>query len=258
MMYNNKFVMAIKHNGEVLKEFKDTVYVPFGSEYSIFLKNLNTVRATAKIWIDSNLVTEGVDLVVPPNGSIDLERFIKNGNMNQGNRFKFIERNSVVEQYRGIGAEDGLIRVEFKFEKVVPKYHWNNFGTATYKSLGDNIIRSRSISDGTVPCSAEFTYSNCSDSLDTFDCDTTSKGVINEAGITAAGSISDQTFTTIGWFATEDESYSMVLKLLGKTSESPVMAPVLVSSKPKCVTCGKNNKASSKFCSACGTSLQIV
>ena len=30
MMYGNKLAAAIKVNGKVLREFKDTVYIPFG------------------------------------------------------------------------------------------------------------------------------------------------------------------------------------------------------------------------------------
>jgi len=46
--------------------------------------------------------------------------------------------------------------------------------------------------------------------------------------------------------------------LLGETPENkPVIAPITVKEKPKCQTCGKQNKATSNFCSACGTSLTI-
>ena len=44
MMYNNKLVAAIKSNGKVLREFGEEVYIPFGSEYSILIKNLHSVR----------------------------------------------------------------------------------------------------------------------------------------------------------------------------------------------------------------------
>lgn len=131
-MYNNQLAVAIKAAGKVLREQKDKVFLPFGSEYSIFIKNLNTVRAAVRIEIDGVDVSDGLDLVVQPNSSIDIERFIKNGNMSEGNRFKFIERTSKIEQHRGVGVEDGLVRVEFQFEKVQPKviehdiHHYNH------------------------------------------------------------------------------------------------------------------------------------
>jgi hypothetical protein len=106
-MYSNKLAVAIKANGKVLREFEDSVYLPFGSEYSIFIKNKNSVRASVKIEIDGADVTEGVSLVVNPNDEIELERFIKNGNLRAGNRFKFIERSGAIERHRGIGVDDG-------------------------------------------------------------------------------------------------------------------------------------------------------
>jgi hypothetical protein len=120
-MHNEKLVTCIKVAGKVLREQKDQVFIPFGSEYSIYLKNLNTVRALVRIQLDGVDVTDGTDLVVQPNSSIDLERFMKKGNLSQGNRFKFIERSGKVEAHRGVQAEDGLLRVEFQFEKVAPK-----------------------------------------------------------------------------------------------------------------------------------------
>ena len=39
MMYLQKLAVAVKVNGKVLREVGDTVYIPFGSEYSILIKN---------------------------------------------------------------------------------------------------------------------------------------------------------------------------------------------------------------------------
>ena len=70
MMYESKLAAAIKVNGKVLREFnKDTVYIPFGSEYSILLKNLNTKRAIVETggsieWIGGNLGS-GVTMLYP-------------------------------------------------------------------------------------------------------------------------------------------------------------------------------------------------
>jgi len=37
MMYSNQFVVSIKCNNNIMRENKDVVYLPFGSEYSILL-----------------------------------------------------------------------------------------------------------------------------------------------------------------------------------------------------------------------------
>lgn len=117
-MHKSKLVACIKASGKVLREDNETVRLPFGTEFSIYLKNLNTVRASVKIEIDGKDVLDGTSLVIDANNELNLERFIKNGNMQAGNRFKFVERNSKIEQTRGIKAEDGLVRIEFSFEKI--------------------------------------------------------------------------------------------------------------------------------------------
>jgi hypothetical protein len=117
MMYQSKLVASLKANGKILREFKDTVYIPFGSEYSFLIKNLNTTRALVNIFIDGEDVVDG-GLVLNAGQEVDLERYVKNGNLSAGNRFKFIERTSAIENGpRGAKLEDGLVRIEFQFEK---------------------------------------------------------------------------------------------------------------------------------------------
>ena len=70
---------------------------------------------------------------------------------------------------------------------------------------------------------------------------------INEAGITVPGSVSNQTFGTTTMRALEAEEHVIVLRILGETDAGiKVMAPVTVKAKPKCVTCGRTNKATNK------------
>lgn len=132
MMYANKLAVALKVNGKVLREMKsegserdDTVRIPYGSEYSVFVKNMNSVRALVRIEIDGESVTDGMSLIVEANDDIEIERFVKNRNMDTGLKLKFIERTQKIEDGpRGIKTEDGLIRVEYEFErepaKIVP------------------------------------------------------------------------------------------------------------------------------------------
>ena len=140
-MYGNKLAAAIKVNGKVLREFKDTVYVPFGSEYSILVKNLNTTRALVNIYIDGDDIAPG-GLVINAGQEINLERSIKNNNLTEGNRFKFIERTGAVEDHRGIKLEDGLVRIEYQFEQPpvsvtqIPTNIWND----VYKGISNGTI----------------------------------------------------------------------------------------------------------------------
>ena len=259
MMYNQKLVASVKANGKVLREFKDTVYIPFGSEYSFLIKNLNTVRAVVNVFIDGENVVPG-GLVIDPGRTVDLERWIKNGNLSEGNKFKFIERTKSIENGpRGIKLEDGLIRVEYQFElprPVINMPQWSS--SATY---GSTLTRSISGSTGdwagpagSVTCSAALN----SVSPQAFNVQASGASFQNETGITVPGSKSTQSFqhTTVG--ALDPTIHNIVLKLVGDLGDNkPVTAPVTVKSKPTCVTCGKQNKAHAKFCSECGTALEI-
>ena len=251
-MYNQKLVASIKANRKVLREFKDTVYIPFASEYSILIKNLNTVRAVVNVFIDGENQTPN-GLVLNAGQEIDLERSIKNSNLTEGNKFKFIERTGAVEQHRGIKLEDGIVRIEYQFERpalavnTLPAYQWNSI--------------MRGIENGSVTASGSTGFTNsvtyCSTGA-TISAMNVSAQAMNDAGITVAGSKSTQSFTTTYVGALEVEKHSIVLKLLGETADNrPVYAPVTVKAKQKCDTCGHTNKATAKFCNKCGTHLEI-
>src|ERR1700676_3599318 len=101
MVYSpNKVVACIKVDGKVLREDGNVVTLPFGSEYHIFIKNLNPTRIKVRVSVDGTDATEGTWLVVEPISDLELERFIRSANMDRGNRFKFIERTSDIEEHR--------------------------------------------------------------------------------------------------------------------------------------------------------------
>lgn len=268
MMYNNKLAVAIKANGKVLREFKDTVYIPFSSEYSILIKNLNSVRALVNITIDGDDVVPG-GLVVNANSEVDLQRWIKNGNMTEGNRFKFIERTSAVENHRGVKLEDGLIRVEYQFERPYTQIYAVNDWLEKQKMRTINPQHDRwgptyGQGDWYSTCSvgsASLATSNTLLNEVTHDSYTlcSAQAAVNEVGITVPGSKCEQKFVTVSDFPLETEKHVMVFKLLGETPDNkPVKQAVTVKHKPKCTSCGKVNKANAKFCTECGTALEIV
>lgn len=128
-MYSKKVAAAIKVNGQVLRENGDKVILPFGSEYSVLVKNLNSVRIKFKVSVDGQEATEGTWIIAEPNASVELERFIKKGNWSCGNRFKFIKRTGEIENHRGIKVDDGLVRIEYETEQVevVETVHRNHY-----------------------------------------------------------------------------------------------------------------------------------
>ena len=237
-MYGNKLAAAIKVNGKVLREFKDTVHIPFGSEYAITIKNLHTTRSVVSVYIDGDNMVPG-GLVLNAGQSIDLERSIKNNNLTEGNRFKFIERTGAVEQHRGIGIEDGLVRIEYQFELPVINTAWiQASGSQIYPQGG--IMRGFGNGTGDVWPAGSVTCSAASYST-------------NDVGITVPGSKSTQAFQTTSVGALDPIKHNLVFKLFGGTMPKPIT----VKHKPKCVTCGKQNKATAKFCTECGTALEI-
>lgn len=285
MMYNERLAVAIKSAGKVLRENKDQVYLPFGSEYSILIKNLNSVRALVKISIDGKNISDADsgEFVIYPNKSIEFERFISNGNMDIGNRFKFIERSDSIEQHRGIDIEDGLVKIEFQFERrvVTSPYDFPPWSVAS--PAGDvypfKIYRNASptwMSDqpstGNPVFPPTYTISGASQaqstdfvakSSDVFTYTADASAVplsqnVSDVGITVPGSLSDQRFVVVGSFPVESQTHVMILHLKGETEGRKVKTAVDVKHKPKCTSCGKVNKATAKFCTNCGTSLVLV
>lgn len=295
-MYSDKLVVAVKHNGRVLREQGDTVFLPFGCEYSLHFKNLNSLRALVRVEIDGQDATKGTSLIVPANGTVDLERFLEAGKMDRGHRFKFIERTSKIENGpRGIKAEDGLIRIEFEFERMPAKiedvyirktvYHdylgrpiypsypaypfWNSTTTissrdghlgSTVSDVSYNVNAASSTMDGMFD-EPEAKTSGTLRAASSFSANAIAQNAampLNDVGITVPGSESDQRFTVGQLFPTDGQKHVMVLKLLGQVGETRVEQPVTVKTKTECPTCGTKNKFGTKFCRECGTSLTLL
>lgn len=297
-MYSQKLVASIKVKGKILREFKDTVYIPFGVEYSVLLKNLNTVRAVVNVFIDGENAVPG-GLVIDPGRSVDLERWIKNGNLTEGNKFKFIERTAKIEEGpRGIKEEDGLIRVEYQFEiprpvinvsniiggqftgyyppgvrgsmseypGVVDKFSainnsWIQASGATYSTNVGGAMRGVDFSanGAAMQASASAAIDKVvPHATELHDGAATMDWCANETGITVPGSKSTQSFQTTTVGALDPTKHSIVLHIVGDLGHNkPVEQPVTVKHRPKCTTCGKQNKAHAKFCVECGTALEI-
>lgn len=275
-MHKSNIVVVIKANGKILREVGDLVYLPFGTEYTILIKNLDkTRRAEARVTIDNTDAGKGSAFVIPRGGEIELKRFI-GGDKNQGNAFKFIERTEAIENARGIGALDGLIQVDFVFEQLQGYAGTPNlveilkrgeeerrrFGHTDWEAINRKYQPKFPLSSApvmlygatTTPAVMRgMTTGHSFGQMSAMNCST------NDAGITVPGQIVEQTFETVPGLKLDQASAgNIVLKLVGQTEEKKVAKPVTVKSKPKCVTCHRVNKASAKFCSECGTSLTLI
>jgi hypothetical protein len=293
MMYSSNFVACIKVNGKILRESSNIVSLPFGSEYSILLKNLHSRRAMATVSVDGQNATEGTRLVIGPNATVELERFIKNGNMNSGNKFKFIERTGKIEEHRGIKADDGLVRVEFWAEKEAPKevtetiirrhYHdyydpwwpwypkpyypqitWtcNSDGLGNGANIGNLATAGAQATSGMNQTNVSYGSSgqaaNQSSGVQKSEERIFAMNMVNDTGITVAGSESNQQFHNVAGFPLETQSHVIVLQLRGEVAGKAVKKAVTVNYKPTCSICGRKNVAKNKFCADCGTALQLI
>jgi hypothetical protein len=299
MMYQDKFVVAIKVGGKILRETKDLVHLPFGSEFSVLVKNLNSRRAKFTLHIDGTDVLDGTEIIVNANSEVEMKRFIRNGNMDEGNAFKFIERTQAIEDGpRGIKMDDGVVRVQFWFEKELPTtvttyhrdvfwndwyypYHYRRLGGPYYGSgisgsiasdtgplynatsevkLSSSNVKSASARSMAVGQNAVFTSLAANASAGGADSASlsASEEVVNDVGITVPGSKVEQKFQTVYGFNAEPNSYTIVLRMAGTKGKVEVAAPVTVKTKNICSTCSHTNKAKAKFCSECGTSLNLV
>jgi hypothetical protein len=117
-MYRDSYILALMVGGKIQKESDDgSVLIPFGSEYVLRLKNKLRKRAVADVWIDGKIAAMGI--VIDANGTVDLERFVADGNLSEGKRFKLARlTDPKVDQPND--SENGSIEVNFYPEKDEP------------------------------------------------------------------------------------------------------------------------------------------
>ena len=234
-MYNEKMVVVVKSNGKIIREVGNDVYLPFGSEYSIYLKNLSSRKAVATITVDGQDVLNGNSIIINQNDTFELEGFMDGCVLRVRNKFKFIEKTQEISDYRGNRVDDGLIVVKYRFEKVCPVYDdhiWCN----------QNVYRDK----------YEPKYYN-DDRLLTSCCN--AQYSTNDNGITVPGSESDQTFVQTTTNTLEETEHTIVLHLKGEIKGQQVCKPITTKTKIQCCTCGRKNKTNNRFCGNCGTAL---
>jgi hypothetical protein len=242
MMYSNNFVVVIKHKGKVLRESNDgVVRLPFGSDYSVLLKNKDSRKAVANVEIDGKDVATGI--IVPGNESVELEGIIEDMTVN--NKFRFIQKTKEISDYRGDRPDDGLVRVEYRFEQyeyepiniqplinIKTKYRPETDVSWIYS---DNAT----MNDTIYYCSA---YNNCYTTSD--------------EGITVPGAETKQNFVYGHTKSLESQSHVIILHLRGRVKKRKVKKPITVKTRLTCNTCGRKSKSYAKFCNNCGTYLK--
>lgn len=251
MVYLKKFVAVIKVNGNILREVNENnVILPFGSEYSILLKNLDVRRAVVDVSIDGNDVLNDSRIVI--NGNEEMELFGILNNKEVKNKFKFIQKTEKVQKHRGNKIDDGLIRIKFGFEKVedytfpvtyTSHSFFHNSDTTRYGSR-ETFLQLLGVTGDVIPKAS--TQISCN-----------SFQPQQDEGITVAGSKVSQNFSTTPVNTIVDHEV-IILKLKGVDKKQIlVKTPVTVKTKIECPTCGTKSKSGTKFCAECGTNIEI-
>lgn len=276
MTYKDNFVAVVKHNGKILRERNDFVSLPFGSEYSILLKNLEDRKAVVRISVDGDDVLDGNSIIIHPNSKSELKGFMKGSKVT--NRFKFIQKTEEIAGYRGDRIDDGIIRIEFKFEKkkvtkIVEERKYYKVEPWVYRCVICGCNPCRCIRDA----APDWTWTHGGDSSDgtydnldvryTTNCFSSSPFTLSstksfnsapnvDEGITVRGSEVNQHFV-YGYTDELEEVASVVTIVLRGTHKSGtvVKKAVTVREKLTCPTCGRKARSNMKYCGNCGTYL---
>jgi len=263
MVYSKNFVIVVKCGGKILRERDGIVTLPFGSEYSLLVKNLDSRKCSCKISVDDTDIVGG-SLIIDGNSESELEGFIT-GTVAK-NKFKFIQKTKQIQDHRGDNIDDGMIRVEFAFEKPNPiSITWTGASSYTYYNhhylSNDNTGTIRGVnslysSTGDVPVG--HVGSSCCDSVVTASCSSAPISAIPDVdeGITVKGSEINQQFR-YGSIGELEASEVIVLILKGETTRGTIVkTPITVKTKLTCSSCGRVSKSNAKFCINCGTFLE--
>jgi hypothetical protein len=281
MTYKNHFIAELKSNGQILRIRDGFVTLPFGSEYSLYLKNLNSRKASVTVQIDGEDILDGNSLIIESNTSIELEGFLKNNIAK--NKFKFIKKTQQIIDHRGDKIDDGLIRIEFAFEKeatiiknIITEHHtYHHNYPYRFCHYPDVYYGDTTLGRGTGE-TPQYTQSDGSNvvganegNLQSYNCNVKDvselanmneinelKTPIDDLGITVKGSEINQQFNYAGIGET-DPAEVIVIQLRGTSLKgTSVKKPVMAQVKLTCSSCGIKSKSSYKFCPNCGTFLE--
>ncbi len=277
-MFKHGLVAVVKSNGKIFREINENgssvIYLPFGSEYSLEFKNNENRKAVVSVSIDGKDVMDGKQLIVDANQRSEIKGFLE-GSLAK-NSFRFIEQTEKIKNHRGESIDDGIIRIEFQFEKELPKiertikrvieeYHPPRypFWYSTEEIFSSNSSRQRAKrspmkgggeSKNIHPAACFSTDSATSDPNQVLrSCQNI---VENDRGITVAGSHVNQQFSQGYTRDLEEQKHVIVFELRGKKSDGEeVIKPILTRQKVECPTCGTKSHSGARYCSECTTAL---
>lgn len=278
MMYDQQFVLAVIHDGCPVREIGGKVTLPFNSEYKIRLKNKNSVRAKARVWIDGRKASTLGDFIIHPGETLDLERFLDES-MSEGRRFKFVPI-SDGRVNDPTDSDNGIIKVEFYKENI--SADWNIIDISTHKleipkpgqpypkDNGPNWGYNPTYDSAGAPLTGGGRGSSCSTQTFTSSNLVSNSNIINcnyvapasspgQAGATVEGGHSNQNFVVGDEFETDMFPTTLTLRVQGPLGNVGPPELVRKQRRPRpqkkrrfCPFCGKRKQRATRFCGGCG------
>lgn len=242
-MYNEGLAVTLLGAEGTFSEKKGLVYVPFGTEYKIRLKNTLDIPIVADILIDGEPAFNR-SIYVRGRQTIVLEGDEDNY------AFKFIKRTDKIKRHRGPKRNDSIVKIIFRKE-IIPsmKYigpwivfdPWNNDQPSLRRDPWYQPNITFDVSNNKIEA--------------TYTANTSEEG----KGITTKGQEVDQHFVNVDSGVLSMDEYEVVLKLTGLYSDLEKVTKVKPTRKKiQCNVCGTHQKASHLYCCECGTNLKSV
>jgi hypothetical protein len=257
MAYTNRFVLCILVDGVPQKELANgEVHIPFGSIYSIRVRNRHKRNAAVQLFIDGENVS-GEGFKVPANDKIDIHRYA-----DKNVTFKFVDLESpeAVEFGKNGPNPDkvkGVVEARFFLEKEkLPKvehiHHYHHYPVPEpypHWPIRPYIMPwAGNTKSNTVEYGHESLVQNCK---------VTKSRVLRE-GATVEGHASNQKFNKVH-MDLETDYVSVKVFLKGYQPDSHVVQEILQTPKDLkvfCENCGKPiENQSANFCGNCGNRL---
>jgi len=182
------------------------------------------------------------------------------------NKFKFIRKTSEIQEHRGDHVDDGILRVEFAFEKPKPdpeitkiikeEHHHYHYHGGPYDQ---NVIYRGTpwYSTTDVKFGQKFTHNVACDQVGVQSMSSNLNAPLSDEGITVKGSVTNIEYRYGAIGELEDSSVIIItLKGMQQSSGVVVQDPITVKSKVTCSSCGRKWKTTFKYCPNCGTYLE--
>ncbi len=122
-MFKNNVVISIKVGQNFLPDNESIVQMPFGTEYSVLIKNLNNKPVNIKMFIDGKLNGIEKGFLVKEKESITINSFLDpsfRSLNNTCNALKFVNKSPELNSRRVENIEDSLLRFEVEMLEEIP------------------------------------------------------------------------------------------------------------------------------------------